>query len=331
MQILSEDGLSGSLRPGLASIPHQTLCEPADLYDALRQSAPITHCRNLVPDGQFLHQVGALTIGSTVLISQCGTPTEFLIEDTPEFHLITCFQGGLQLATAGGKITLEANTAALLPTGLRHSNGSHSLASITLHPAAVASAASAMAGRPSPTLNGGSAFAPRLLEAKDLDVVHGLLHHIDACTAISPHLSSHLALDDVLHRTAAVLLHPELLEQEPPDLHRSHDPAGRSNFDDLIDFIRSNLDQRLSLSELEARSHYSRRALQYTFRQRLNSTPKQWIREQRLTLAMDQLRQDGLRPSIKAVALQCGYTHLGHFSRDFRTRFGVTPSEARRG
>jgi AraC-like DNA-binding protein len=30
------------------------------------------------------------------------------------------------------------------------------------------------------------------------------------------------------------------------------------------------------------------------------------------------------------VALLCGYGHLSHFSRDFRARYGMNPSEARR-
>ena len=106
-------------------------------------------------------------------------------------------------------------------------------------------------------------------------------------------------------------------------------PDGRRSFDDLIDYIRAHLDQPLRLSDLEAQSHYSRRALQYAFRERLNSTPKQWIREQRLALALEELRREPRR-SIQAVALSCGYLRVSHFSQDFKTRFGISPSQARR-
>lgn len=331
MQPLVQSGNNETLKPPFESIPHLQLTDPADLYIALSRSAPIAFCRSLVADSDVLHQVGIVEIGSTVITSQAGTPTEFLVEDTPNFHLVACFQGSLQLDTAAGNHTLSPNDAVLIPPGRRHSNGAHSLGAVTLNPTAVANAATAIAGNTHhPSLSSGSVDAPGLLAEKDRKMLFSLLRHIDACHAISPHLTHHLALDDGLHRTAALLLHPELLEREPLDLHRWRERAGRRTFDDLIDYIRANLDQRLSLSDLEARSHYSRRALQYAFRQRLNASPKQWIREQRLTLALARLRQDGQQPSIKEVALACGYSHVGHFTKDFKTRFGLSPSEARR-
>lgn len=162
------------------------------------------------------------------------------------------------------------------------------------------------------------------------EMIHQLLRTIDASMALGPVAANHLGLDDVIHRTAASLLHPSLLHEEPPGLDCYRQAAGRSSFDELLDYIRAHLDQPLRLTDLEARSHYSRRALQYAFRQRLNTTPKQWIREQRLALALRQLQQDGERPTVQEVALLCGYAHLSHFSRDFRARFGINPSEARR-
>ena len=57
---------------------------------------------------------------------------------------------------------------------------------------------------------------------------------------------------------AAALLDPELLVVEPADLGRCWERDGRGSFDELIDYIRANLDQPLRLSDLEARSHYSK-------------------------------------------------------------------------
>lgn len=126
------------------------------------------------------------------------------------------------------------------------------------------------------------------------------------------------------------LLHPALLSEDLPDLLRYRDPEGRSSFDALIDDIRANLHKPLRLSDLEAQSRYSRRALQYAFRERLNSTPKQWIREQRLGRARAMLQSEGKRPTVGEVALQCGYLQLAHFSADCRKRFGNSPSQVRR-
>jgi AraC-like DNA-binding protein len=135
-------------------------------------------------------------------------------------------------------------------------------------------------------------------------VIQQLIRTIDACLAAGPQVAMRLGLDDQLQRTVASLLQPELLSEEPDDL--------------------------LRMSDLEARSHYSRRALQYAFQERLGCSPKQWIREQRLALALEQLQADGNRPTIRAVALACGYLDADHFRTHFKRRFGMTPSQARR-
>jgi AraC-like DNA-binding protein len=43
---------------------------------------------------------------------------------------------------------------------------------------------------------------------------------------------------------------------------------------------------------------------------------------------MAQLEQGGRGCSIRAIALACGYRHMGLFSSDFKKRFGLTPSAA---
>ncbi|MEB3193999.1 MAG: AraC family transcriptional regulator [Cyanobacteriota bacterium] len=323
----------GVFPPGLPNLPHLALRNPADLYAALHRAAPIRHCHSLVPDQQFLHEVGYVDIGGSVLLSQTGSATDFLVEHSPKLSLVTVFHGQISLDTAGGQIHLVEQGVALLPTGLRHSQGAHSLASITLNPVQVAAAAAAMAGR-----SGDKAIPPR----EHFPVIHlppgstqggtirNLLQTIHSCTAMGPAMATHLGLEDVILRSAAALLHPALLKKEPADLLRYRDPAGRRSFDDLIDYIRANLDQPLRLSDLESRSHYSRRALQYAFRERLNSSPKQWIREQRLALALDILQRQGPQLSVKVVALRCGYLHVSQFSRDFKLRFGISPSQVRR-
>lgn len=318
--------------PSLSHVPHQALRDPADLYAALQRSAPIRHCHSLVPERLFLHEVGYVDLGGAVLVSQSGTATDFLVEHTPHLHLLAVFHGQIALDTAAGALTLARQGAALLPTGLRRTQGNHSLASISLEPAQLAFAAAAMAGRPRErTLSPQEHFPALTLPPGSLqgEAIHSLLRTIDACRAMGPAVASHLGLGDVIHRNAAALLQPAILQDDPADLLRYRDPDGRRSFDDLIDYIRAHLDQPLRLSDLEAQSHYSRRALQYAFRERLNSTPKQWIREQRLVLALEELRREPRR-TIQAVALSCGYLRVSHFSQDFKTRFGISPSQARR-
>ena len=96
--------------------------------------------------------------------------------------------------------------------------------------------------------------------------------------------------------------------------------------DELVDWIHAHCHQPISLSELERRSHYSRRSLQYAFKTRFGCGPMQYLRRQRLWLARQQLTLPGTDSSVGAVARSCGYLSLASFSRDFQRRFGIAPS-----
>ncbi len=145
---------------------------------------------------------------------------------------------------------------------------------------------------------------------------------------MDPRLPAQLGLDDVLNREVAILLDPSLRLEAPADLKRLHTREGKSFFDDLLQYIRQNLDRLLRLSDLEARSHYSRRALQYAFPQKLNCSPKQWIRQQRLMQALERLRESDGFCKVEAVAQGCGYRSMNLFSADFKRHFGVFPLES---
>lgn len=104
-----------------------------------------------------------------------------------------------------------------------------------------------------------------------------------------------------------------------------------SKMDALIDDIRANLHRPLRLRDLEAQTFYSRRWLNDAFRRRFDRTPMQWVRDQRLAKAKDLLQAHGLRISIQAVALACGYQHTCQLSVLFKRRYGVSPSQVQRG
>jgi AraC-like DNA-binding protein len=315
---------------GLPSLPHEPIREAAALYKALSQSAPLRSFQSLTPDRQFLHEVGYIPIGEVGLISQRGTETAFHVEHTPDLHLVVVYGGSLTLETAGGSTLLQTKEAALLPPGFRRSSGRHSLVSITLPPAGVERVAAAIAGQAG-AVRIQEGFGLQLLQDEPIQgVIRSLLATLDAVLPLGQNLTDKLLFDDVLLRTAAVLLDPSLLHKEPTDLKRYREPRGRVDFDELIDHIRANLDQPLRLSDLEARSQFSRWALQEAFRQRLDSAPMEWIREQRLQRAMEHLQQAGERLPLKELALRCGYLRLSHFSRDFKKRFGLPPSQVRR-
>lgn len=68
------------------------------------------------------------------------------------------------------------------------------------------------------------------------------------------------------------------------------------------------------------------RQLQRRFRQHLSCSPRAWLREERLQLARQMLLES---VSVKEVALTLSFRHASQFCRDFRGRFGYTPTELR--
>jgi AraC-like DNA-binding protein len=134
-----------------------------------------------------------------------------------------------------------------------------------------------------------------------------------------------LNVDDLIYRILALILCPNLaqiIQNEP--VTRS----GREQiFEDLLEWLRANLHTPVKLSQLEERSGYSRRNLQLAFQQRFGCGPIQWVRQQRL----EQARQDLLNPSpgdsVAAIAKRYGFSSLAVFSRDFRGHFGMPPSQ----
>ena len=88
----------------------------------------------------------------------------------------------------------------------------------------------------------------------------------------------------------------------------------------------ANLQQPLTLTDLEEQSHYSGRQLQYMFRSKFNCTPMQFVRRQRLNYAMARLEQAQPNDTITVIARELGYRSMSSFSADFFRQFGAYPS-----
>ncbi|WLS78559.1 superoxide response transcriptional regulator SoxS [Erwinia pyri] len=95
----------------------------------------------------------------------------------------------------------------------------------------------------------------------------------------------------------------------------------------LTDWIEGNLDKTLSIDEVAAKSGYSKWHLQRMFRTVTKQTLGNYIRERRLTLAAEALRQTQ-RP-VFDIAMQYGYDSQQTFSRVFRRQFSQTPTAYR--
>lgn len=147
---------------------------------------------------------------------------------------------------------------------------------------------------------------------------------VDSLLKENQSLPAALCLDDTIYRMLALSL---LDDGDSRECHQHNiNPNWNWRLDELIDYIKTNSHLPLNLTDLERISHYSARQLQYTFKAKLHCSPMQFIRNQRLSNAMEKLQVRRPGDTVSSIARECGYTNSQHFSRDFQKRFGVSPS-----
>lgn len=94
------------------------------------------------------------------------------------------------------------------------------------------------------------------------------------------------------------------------------------------DFIRSNLDQRITLDDLAMVGGYSRFHFVHAFKESTGLPPYSYVLQERITVARDLLMNTAL--PIGDIARRCGFATHAHFSIRFRETIGITPIEYRR-
>ena len=161
------------------------------------------------------------------------------------------------------------------------------------------------------------------------DLFMQTLAFVDGVMTTIGHVNQMMRLDDLIKRLMVMLLVPDLLESDSATTLSQPSSVGFPHAE-LVDWALAHLDQPISLTDLEQRSCYGRRSLQYTFKQHFGCGPMQWLRQQRLEKAMRLLRESGGRYSLNEVAQACGYLSQSSFSRDFLKRYGQRPSMVRR-
>jgi len=95
------------------------------------------------------------------------------------------------------------------------------------------------------------------------------------------------------------------------------------------EIVRANLDQRRSIPDICAELAVGQRTLMRAVRAVYGSTPSRHLRALALAQAHAILR-DPARPSVRKVALRCGFNQPGRFAADYRAAFGESPSETLR-
>lgn len=96
-------------------------------------------------------------------------------------------------------------------------------------------------------------------------------------------------------------------------------------------FILTHVAEPLDLEAIAAAAGVGTRTLQRVFRQYRGRSPMEFLRDSRLNLARRKLCTPGPETgTVTAVALSCGFNHLGKFAASYRERFQESPSDTLR-
>lgn len=109
-----------------------------------------------------------------------------------------------------------------------------------------------------------------------------------------------------------------------------HEPlgAGPRHVREAADYLAAHAGEPIRIQHLTKLTGVSARTLQAGFIKRYGRSPMEFLRDRRLELARAKLTMPS-SASVKQIAHECGFAHLGRFSAEYRARFDETPSATR--
>ncbi|MBE7057131.1 MAG: helix-turn-helix transcriptional regulator [Ruminococcaceae bacterium] len=97
----------------------------------------------------------------------------------------------------------------------------------------------------------------------------------------------------------------------------------KTEFKSLVDYVIGNLDKQIKLEDLYKKFFINTQAIEKMFNKYLNTTYKQYVKEQRFVLSKRALLFTDM--SVKEIASKVGYSSTQSFSKFFKNMSGTTP------
>lgn len=93
-------------------------------------------------------------------------------------------------------------------------------------------------------------------------------------------------------------------------------------------YIEEHAHEPISIVDMAEHAGVSSRSLFTGFRRYRNTSPMLYLKETRLRRVNEELKRLTTgSDTVTAVAFRWGFSHLGHFTTDYKRRFGESPSE----
>lgn len=141
------------------------------------------------------------------------------------------------------------------------------------------------------------------------------------------HLGAEQAIGMLGYEEAAIELGTYFLachsEDPGPDLRSGRETGGVRI---AKDYLRQNLDQKVSLSKLAEIAGLPPFRIYRAFQREAGMTPHEFQRQARIRFATEQIRQG---EPLAAIAAAAGFTDQAHFTRSFHKHLAITPGAYR--
>jgi AraC-like DNA-binding protein len=124
--------------------------------------------------------------------------------------------------------------------------------------------------------------------------------------------------------TGLLLGHPHTASER---LRLLEKPMSPRDVKRAIDYMESNLDAPMTLSDIVAAAGVPGRTLFKHFEDWKGVSPMRYLRNVRFQRAREALKRARADASVTEVAKSCGFNHMSRFSADYRKRFGESPSK----
>jgi len=102
----------------------------------------------------------------------------------------------------------------------------------------------------------------------------------------------------------------------------------KARINKVFDYIENHIDHPFTLAELASVASFSKFHFSRIFQALVGETPFQFILRVRLEKAASLIRMSP-QNTLSDIAFQCGFSDISIFSRNFKSHFGVSPSQYR--
>lgn len=94
---------------------------------------------------------------------------------------------------------------------------------------------------------------------------------------------------------------------------------------EMIDYIKNNYEEKISISDLSKDLAYSESMLNRKFKKEVHITFNEYLNRYRINKAIDLLKNSDY--NITEIAYMCGYSSAKYFARVFKKYLGMSPSD----